>query len=169
MKWQKECKWAFDIWMSKMNQMKADQIYRAARAIQSGGRLWLERGTMEHMYDLWEAELKRRWGVVRDKFGWTDPKDPYAVTTDKHLFFRTHTDINRYAEFLRKCCNKIWMFFNRKRLRQLKWAVMKWQGTYLSIYLSIYLYTSMLFIDIDMRRPPLAFLGLTPTPSLVLP
>ena len=136
-----------------MNQMKADQIYRAARAIQSGGRLWLERGTMEHMYDLWEAELKRRWALVRGQFGWTNSKDPYAVTTDKNLFFRTHTDINRYGEFLRKCCNKIWKFFDRKRLRQLKWAVAKWRGIHLLIYLSILNYFLLYRSSIFMYSP----------------
>jgi hypothetical protein len=48
MKFQVECKWAIDIWRSKMEQMREDQIYRAARTIQSLARMWMNRDEMEH-------------------------------------------------------------------------------------------------------------------------
>jgi hypothetical protein len=50
-----------------------------------------------------------------------------SKTYDKRKFFETTTDANRYAEFLRVTCAKIWALLDRKRMTLVRGAVTKWK------------------------------------------
>ena len=127
-KWIHMASWGFNRWRDKIEILIFWHRYRSARSVQAYVRRWLCRNEMEHQYDLWEEELYNRWKNMRLKFGFCTQDTPYAVTMDKKIFFRTHTDINRYAEFLRKCCSKCLKFLDRKRQKLLKIYIMRWKG-----------------------------------------
>jgi hypothetical protein len=70
--------------------------------------------------DEWQIVLEKKWKKIHAKFGYSSVEDPYALTVDKKLYFRTLTDLNRYSAFLIKVVKKCVMFLERKRLIILK-------------------------------------------------
>jgi len=76
--------------------------------------------------DEWQIVLEKKWKKIHAKFGYSSVEDPYALTVDKKLYFRTLTDLNRYSAFLIKVVKKCVMFLERKRLIILKKGIKKW-------------------------------------------
>lgn len=119
-------KWAFDIWVDNMDHLRTMQLMYMARRIQAVARTWFQRGTLRRLSDEWQVVLEQRWQAVHDQFGYTSRTDPCAVTMDKKIYFRTLTDLNRYAAFLIKVISKCAKFLERKRMLLLRKSIKKW-------------------------------------------
>jgi hypothetical protein len=117
---------AMSAWVGMMETLRRNQIYRAARVIQSLARMWLIRDVMRQKYDEWEAVLQERWRKVHGQFAFTTADDPYAITIDNKMYFATAKDCNRYASALRLETGRVFNYVGRKRMRLLGWYFGRW-------------------------------------------
>lgn len=82
---------------------------------------------LQECRDWWDAYYKAKRNAVHSRFRYAKPTDKYAVTFDNKIYFKTLTDMNRYAYFMRVCATKVVLYFERKKRIILKQAITRWK------------------------------------------
>ena len=117
----------FSRWVEQRAHLLVVKQNVMARTIQKYARRWLCRGCLDVVQREWEEELHRRWQKVHSQFRYSPAVHGGSRTLDKRLFFETTLDTNRYAQFLRLICGKIFSFMQRKYSILVANAMRKWK------------------------------------------